>query len=94
MRFLADDWLGGIQVPARLTRAVSVSVVIAVIAGILLAGPSARWEEFKQVEPLETKSTYVAAHLTSGRGSGRYQYWSTALDAFEDAPHSRDRRRG
>ena len=79
--------------PARLTRAVGVAAVIAAVAGILIAGPSDRWEEFKQVEPLETESTYVAAHLTSGRGSGRYQYWSTALDAFEDHPVRRDRRR-
>jgi hypothetical protein len=86
LRFLVDDWLGGIQVPARLTRAVGVGAVIAAIAGILVAGPSNRWEEFKQVAPLETKSTYVAAHLTNGRGSGRYQFWSTALDAFEDHP--------
>jgi hypothetical protein len=86
LRFLADDWLGGIQVPARLTRAVGIAVGLAAIAGILLAGPSKRWEEFKQVEPLETETTYVAAHLTSGRGSGRYQFWSTALDAFESQP--------
>ena len=86
LRFLLDVWLGRIQVPARLTRAVGVAAVIAAMAGILLAGPSARWEEFKRVEPVETKTTYVAAHLTSGRGSGRYQYWSTALDAFEAHP--------
>ncbi|MEK6326315.1 MAG: O-antigen ligase family protein [Actinomycetota bacterium] len=86
LRFLADEWLGGIRVSARLTRAVGVAAVIAAVAGILIAGPSDRWEEFKQVERLETESTYVAAHLTSGRGSGRYQYWSTALDAFEDHP--------
>jgi O-Antigen ligase len=86
LRFLFDEWLGRIQVTARLTRAVGVAVVIAAIAGILLAGPAARWEEFKRVEPVETKTTYVAAHLNSGRGSGRYQYWSTALDAFEAHP--------
>ena len=86
LRFLVDDWLGSIQVPARLTRAVGVGVVVAAVAGILLAGPSARWEEFKRVEPLERQTTYVAAHLTSGRGSGRYQFWGSALDAFEDHP--------
>jgi O-Antigen ligase len=86
LRFLFDEWLARVQVPARLTRAVGVAVVIAATAGILLAGPAARWEEFKRVEPLETKTTYVAAHLTSGRGSGRYQYWSTALNAFEAHP--------
>lgn len=86
LRFLVDDWLGSIQVPARLTRAIGVGVVVAAVGGVLLAGPSARWEEFKRVEPLERQSTYVAAHLTSGRGSGRYQFWGSALDAFEDHP--------
>jgi hypothetical protein len=86
LRFLVDDPLKKLEVPARLTRAVGVAVVIAAIVGILLAGPSERWKEFKQVAPLETKTTYVAAHLTSGRGSGRYQYWSTAIDAFKDHP--------
>jgi O-Antigen ligase len=86
LRFLVDDSLRGIQVPARLTRAVGVAAVIAAIAGISLAGPSNRWEEFKRVAPLERKTTYVAAHLTSGRGSGRHQFWSTALDAFDAHP--------
>jgi O-antigen ligase/polysaccharide polymerase Wzy-like membrane protein/tetratricopeptide repeat protein len=86
LRFVVDDSLRKVEVPARAARAVGAAVAIAAIAGILLAGPSTRWQEFKQVAPLETKSTYVAAHLTSGRGSGRYQYWSSALDAFEDHP--------
>jgi O-Antigen ligase/Tetratricopeptide repeat len=86
LRLVADDSLEEIEMPAALTRAVGVAALVVVTAGILLAGPSKRWEEFKQVGPLETKSTYVAAHLTSGRGSGRYQFWSTALDAFEAHP--------
>jgi O-Antigen ligase len=85
-RLLLDPWLGRIEVSHRITRAVGVATVVAVIAGILVAGPSKRWNEFKEVGPLETKTTYVAAHLTSGRGSGRYQFWSTALDAFQDHP--------
>jgi O-antigen ligase len=86
LRFLVDDWLGEFEVSERLTRAVGVGVVIAIVAGILVANPSERWEEFKRAAPLEKKSTYVAAHLTSGRGGGRYQFWSTALDAFEAHP--------
>jgi O-antigen ligase/polysaccharide polymerase Wzy-like membrane protein/tetratricopeptide repeat protein len=86
LRLLLDARLARIEVPARATRAVGIAVAVAVIGAILVAGPSKRWEEFKQVTPLETKSTYVAAHLTSGRGSGRYQFWSTALDAFEAQP--------
>jgi hypothetical protein len=86
LRLLVDDVLEEIEMPTTLTRAVGAAALIAVVAGLLLAGPSKRWEEFKEVGPLETKSTYVAAHLTSGRGSGRYQYWSTALDAFKGHP--------
>ena len=48
LRFLLDPWLGRIEVPARMTRAVGVAAVVAVIGGILLAGPSKRWEEFKR----------------------------------------------
>jgi len=85
-RFLLDRSLGRIEVPATLTRAIGVATVIVVIGGILLAGPSKRWDEFKRVGPLDTKTTFVAAHLNSGRGSGRYQFWSTALDAFKAHP--------
>ncbi|OLE38924.1 MAG: hypothetical protein AUG48_00505 [Actinobacteria bacterium 13_1_20CM_3_68_9] len=85
-RFLLDPSFGRIEVPATLTRAVGVATVVVVIAGILLAGPSKRWDEFKRVGPLDTKTTYVAAHLNSGRGSGRYQFWSSAVDAFKAHP--------
>lgn len=86
LRFLIDDWLEEVEVPARVTRAATAAAAIAAIAAIVIANPSARWSEFKQVGALETQSTYVAAHLSSGRGSGRYQFWSTALDAFETRP--------
>jgi hypothetical protein len=51
-----------------------------------VAGPAKRWDEFKSVGHLETQSTYVATHLSSGSGSGRYQFWSAALDAFKAHP--------
>ncbi|HSF02027.1 MAG TPA: hypothetical protein VLA62_03380, partial [Solirubrobacterales bacterium] len=86
LRYLLDPWLGRIEVPRRIARATGIGVVVAVIAGILLAGPSKRWEEFKEVGALETQTTYVAAHLTSGKGSGRYQFWQSAVDAFEEQP--------
>jgi hypothetical protein len=86
LRLLLDPAIGKIEVPAAVTRAVGVAAVVVLVGGILLAGPSKRWEEFKRVAPVETKSTYVAAHLSSGRGSGRYQFWSAALDAFKAHP--------
>ncbi len=86
LRFLADDWLEEVDVPPGVSRAAVAATVIAVAAGIAAANPSARWEEFKEIGPLDVKTTYNAAHLSSGRGSGRYQFWSTALDGFEAHP--------
>ena len=86
IRLLLDPRLMRLEVSPRIERRVGIAVAIAAVAAILLSGPAARWEEFKQVTPLETKSTYVAAHLTSGRGSGRYQFWSSAVDAFAEQP--------
>ena len=86
LRLMLDPSIGRIEVPPAVTRAVGVAAVVVVIAGILIAGPSKRWEEFKWVGPVETQSTYVAAHLSSGRGSGRYQFWSAAVDAFKAHP--------
>ena len=86
VRYLIDGWLAGLEVPRRLRRGVIAATLVAVIAGVLVADPSARWSEFKQVGALETKSTYVAAHLSSGSGSGRYQFWTAAIDGFDDHP--------
>jgi hypothetical protein len=86
LRFLVDDWLEELDVSPGTSRATAAVTVIAVAAGIAAANPSARWEEFKKVGALDVQSTYNAAHLSSGRGSGRYQFWSTALDGFEAHP--------
>jgi tetratricopeptide (TPR) repeat protein len=42
-----------------------------------------RFEEFKSVPP---PGASVETHLESGSGSGRYQFWSAALDAFVHEP--------
>ena len=86
LRLMIDEPLEWLDVPYPFTRAVAVGVVVVAIAGILVAGPAKRWDEFKSVGHLETQSTYVATHLSSGSGSGRYQFWSAALDAFEAHP--------
>ncbi len=39
------------------------------------------------------QTTYVAAHLTSGRGSGRYQFWAIGARCLRGPPGSGDRRR-
>jgi hypothetical protein len=53
--------------------------------GLLAIDPGQRLAKFRMV-PAEPSATTVADHLSSGSGSGRWQFWSSALDAFGTAP--------
>ena len=88
LRYLLDPWLGTdrgasqrITRDCRASRSWSRSSPESCSPDPRSGGRSSRrWAT------LETKTTYVAAHLTSGKGSGRYQFWESAVDAFEDHP--------
>ena len=86
-RAVADGLLQRLIVPAAVKRAaVGVAAVIAVVA-IVVSDPAERLDEFKDV-PQEGvgRQDFVASHLTSGSGSGRWQFWGEALDAFGSEP--------
>jgi O-antigen ligase len=61
--------------------------VVVLIIGAVAANPSERWDHFKSLPaPTAAGNGFAASHLASGSGSGRYQFWSAALDAFDDKP--------
>ena len=60
-------------------------VVVALIASGVNVNPVDRWQEFKRV-PAQAEPT--GGNFLSGSSSGRYQYWTTALEAFEEEPLS------
>jgi hypothetical protein len=68
--------------------AVVVTVVVAVLAAISLSHPVRRFDSFKR--PLAAgrvaPSDFATAHLLSGNGSGRWQFWTVAVDEFRSAP--------
>jgi tetratricopeptide (TPR) repeat protein len=68
------------------TAASFAALALAIVIGVIVANPAARWREFKAFPPQATRQGYVAAHLASGNGSGRYQYWAEAKDAFKSEP--------
>ncbi|MEO7196976.1 MAG: O-antigen ligase family protein, partial [Solirubrobacterales bacterium] len=85
----ADTWRLLPRMPELPRRtalvATAVVAVIAVVAFIGLGGPgeaSDKFEQFKQPSGLSDSS----ARLTSVGGNGRWQYWSSAVDAAESAP--------
>jgi tetratricopeptide (TPR) repeat protein len=88
--YLAGPWLVRLRDPSlRLRRphwiALGAAAAVAVAALAVVADPVERWEEFKR--PPDVPQAGEARELFArGGSSGRYQFWSTALEAFEDDP--------
>jgi hypothetical protein len=61
-------------------------VLIAVVAGVALSHPGRVWNDFKQPPGKYAQTNFAAAHLLSGRGNGRWQFWTAAVDEFRSKP--------
>jgi O-antigen ligase len=84
-RHLADRPIANltpIVVPRTTVRIGLVVLAFVVLAGVAAADPAARYDEFRS----EPTGADVSSHVASGSGSGRYQFWSAATDAFADEP--------
>jgi len=76
--------------PSRRAKvAVAAAAAFVVIAGVVAANPSERFEDFKE-PPRELGTVdpegYTGSHITSTRGSGRWQLWSEAVDQWQESP--------
>ena len=60
------------------------------VAGLVALDPAARWARFTAPPDAGAAAAdapgFVAAHLASGGGSGRWQFWSAAVEQFEAEP--------
>jgi hypothetical protein len=77
-----------VAVPSLAGRVATIVAVAAALIGIAAAEPVDRFESFK-APPEQVRieeDDFVRAHLLSGNGSGRWQFWDAALDAFAEAP--------
>lgn len=83
-RHLLDEWLQGLKVSRNLARAALVGAGVVALVAVVAANPLERYDQFKQA-PDEFQAG-GSQHLASASGSGRYQFWSTALDAFQSQP--------
>lgn len=72
--------------PPRAGRAVVAAAVVIAVVLTVLADPAERFEAFKQPPPEPPAGGFVATHLASSSGSGRWQYWTAGIDAFRDNP--------
>jgi hypothetical protein len=65
-----------------------VAVVVALLAGIVVANPRARFDSFKEPPSAVSfeRNGFVRQHILSGGGSGRWQFWSEAIDEWRAHP--------
>jgi O-Antigen ligase len=66
----------------------AIAVVVLLLAGIGAVEPGKRFKEFKRppTELTLPQQDFVRTHLLSGGGSGRWQFWRSAVDQFETRP--------
>jgi O-antigen ligase len=66
----------------------ALACVAAVAAGTVAADPVKRFDTFKAVPSKQDalRGSYTQAHLLSGGGSGRWQFWQAAVDEFQTRP--------
>jgi tetratricopeptide (TPR) repeat protein len=88
--WIGDRALGRQAEPARWIGAVAtIGAVAVVVAAALTSHPVRRFDTFKQ-SPADLNAIgpgdFVQSHLLSGRGSGRWQFWTTAVDEWKDHP--------
>jgi hypothetical protein len=79
---------GRVEIRPVIGRLATALVILAALAGVAASDPVERFETFKAPpgELRGAESDFVKAHLLSGNGSGRWQFWDAALNEFESAP--------
>jgi O-Antigen ligase len=87
IRFALDRRLGSLEMRlSRRSLAIAAAVAtIAALAAIVAIDPVQRFEDFKQPPNGDEIGSREPDLLRSG-GSGRYQFWEVAVDAYGDAP--------
>ena len=86
---LAYALLSG-RLPTRVTTPRAVWAVLGVVlaVGLIAADPAERIRTFKAAPPVNEApgAAPIDEHLTSGGGSGRWQFWDAAADQWRDHP--------
>ena len=80
--------LRGRRMPDVGRRTLVMTCLVVFAALVVLSDPVSRFRAFKSPPAEATVATddFVQSHLLSANGSGRWQFWETAVDSFESEP--------
>ena len=85
-----------LTVPRPSPRARKVAIAgtaLLLLAAVVAADPAERFESFKEPPPPRGEGvdgSYITTHITSGGSSGRWQFWSAAVDQWREHPLAGD----
>ncbi|MDX6581465.1 MAG: hypothetical protein QOI10_649 [Solirubrobacterales bacterium] len=85
LRRLLDEPLQAFRISVRTGRLAAGVLGLAAVIAIVAADPVQQFDEFKAA-PSNAELATGQVGLLRGGGSGRYQFWETAVDAFASAP--------
>jgi Flp pilus assembly protein TadD len=85
----AERWLGGrLRLPPAAGWAFVGAGLLAVVVSVAAVDPADRLREFRE-QPDSAQlddPEFIETHLASASGTGRWQYWTAAVEEFESAP--------
>ena len=74
--------------PLRVGRVLAAAAALILVALLVASHPLQRFDHFREPPPTAGSPSTVetTAHLLNSAGSGRWQFWSAAVDEFVDHP--------
>jgi hypothetical protein len=84
-RLVLDERIGGLALPERVGRAIAIAAAVAVVVAVVASDPVERWNDFKEPPTGHEIADGGISQLRIG-GSGRYQFWEQAVNAFASQP--------
>ena len=72
--------------PRRIALGVAAAAAVALVALAALSHPVARLQAFSEPPVAPDAPGFARSHLLSGSGSGRWQFWTAAVDEWQSAP--------
>lgn len=85
LRYALDWRLARLRTSRRVAQAALTAIAVAAVVGLIVVNPIEQFDEFKHPPSAEQLASGEAG-LFRGGGSGRWQFWETAMDAFEGSP--------
>ena len=84
---LVDPVVRRIPAPSRKAAVgLAATAAAALVVAVALSHPVARLHSFAEPPVASDTPSFVRTHLVSGSGSGRWQFWTAAVDQWQSAP--------